>query len=83
MKRKIVDSLRVEYCVIETKEADETYVEFLPQLWLISDKKCGLKERDNTRFYFPLRSPQQTKDSFFKFLKHAKFVCMQSEPNEN
>lgn len=74
----------VLYTVVETTENNATYVEFMPQLWLIPDiKKAEVREREFTKFYFPRRSPGQSKDKYQKFVKHAKFICMRPEDDGN
>lgn len=88
MKRKqgnISDTSEIEYVVMETTASSGTYVEFMPQIWLIPPKNKQLqhKERDNVKFLFPRRLPQQTKDAFIKFVKQAKFNCIPGERNDN
>lgn len=74
MKRNSSDTV-IKYAVMETKEDHAIYVDFMPQLWIVTMKKnVLLKERDCVNFFFPRRLPQQSKDSYIKFLKQAKFV---------
>ncbi len=84
MKRKYGDTGEIKYTVMETISPCGTYVEFMPQVWLIPPKNKTLqhKERDNVKFLFPRRLPQQSKDSFIKFVKHAKFNGTPPERNE-
>lgn len=79
MKRKYDNTVNVDYTVIEINEADSTYVQFLPHLWLVQPANSMLMERDVVKFFFPLRLKNQSKDSYCKFVKHAKFICMKPE----
>ncbi|XP_037050729.1 uncharacterized protein LOC119084768 [Bradysia coprophila] len=86
MKRKFqvpkADSANT-YVIIETVESGEIYVQFIPHVWLFAHKKnVAIKPRDTAKFYFPRRLPNQTKDKFMKFTKHAKFVCTVPENND-
>lgn len=67
----------IQYSVIETNDDEGTYVEFMPQLWLVNNST--LKQRDIAQFYFPIRAQQQSKDSYMRFLKQAKFMCMKPQ----
>lgn len=69
----------IQYAVVETNDDEGVYVEFLPQLWLVQTKDCTLKQRDLAQFYFPRRLQQQSKDSYFRFLKQAKFICLKPQ----
>lgn len=84
MKRKQGVTSEIKYAVMETIASSGTFVEFMPQLWVIPPKNKAFqhKERDTVKFLFPLRLPQQTKDNFIKFVKQAKFNCIPAERNE-
>ena len=74
MKRNSSDIL-IKYSVMETKENNDIYVDFMPQSWIVPIKKnILLKERDCVNFFFPRRLKHQSKDNYHKFLKQAKFV---------
>lgn len=64
---------------METIFDEGTFVEFMPQLWLVSNKNCALKQRDLAQFYFPRRSQQQSKDTYLRLLKQAKFMCLKPQ----
>ncbi len=87
MKRTFGNTLNVnnnvDYTVVETIENDSAYVQFLPHIWLVqlANSKKLLAERDVVNFYFPSRMKNQSKDNYFKFVKHAKFICMTPENN--
>lgn len=77
MKRKQIGTIDIKYTVIETIAGDGTFVQFMPELWLIpSSKNVAFKKRDCVQFYFPIRVPGQSIDSHLKFVKHAKFIGM-------
>lgn len=79
MKRKqddTVDTDDIIYTVIETTASDGTFVQFMPELWLIPTKDVVFKERNPVKFYFPTRKPGENIDRYLKFVKHAKFVGM-------
>lgn len=69
----------VKYVVMETVYGEATYVEFMLQLWLADNKNSTLKERQMAEFNFPCRLPNQSKDGYFKFVKHAKFECLKPD----
>ncbi len=75
MKRKHEASVgTIKYAVFETKEDDSLWVDFMPQIWIVPPVNNVLKERDCIVFHYPGRSLQQSKDSYMRELKQAKFI---------
>lgn len=65
----------IKYAVIETNEDEKMYVDFMPQLWLVPANDSPLKERNDVQYFFPCRLERQSKDSYFRFVKQAKYLC--------
>ncbi|XP_037038441.1 uncharacterized protein LOC119075964 [Bradysia coprophila] len=84
MKRKQADHHHLKYVVMETKFVSGTFVEFMPQIWVIPprNKKLAHEERSVVKFLFPRRLPNQSKDAYTRYVKQAKFNCTPTERNE-
>lgn len=70
--------------VIETvKGRGDVFVEFLPKVWLRPYKKNGqIKVRESAKFYYPRHMPDQTREEYLKFVRRAKFECLQPANNK-
>lgn len=77
-KMKIADCVSdISYAVIEKKDKNGVYVEFVPTLWMKPLKPNGeLVVRAEAYCYFPRRLPGQTKVQYLKFVKNAKLIGM-------
>lgn len=84
MKRKQPEPLEFHYVVMETKAVTGTYIEFMPQLWILPPRNKSVvhKERSVVKFLYPRRTPQQTKDNYIKYVKQAKFNFTPPERKE-
>lgn len=83
-KRKAASaSTDINFAVIETIQGDtDVLLEFLPNIWLKQvNQKRAIKARESAKYYYPRQLANQSKVQYLKFLKHAKFECM--EPKDD
>ncbi len=84
-KRKTASSVTDNtFGVIETvKGRGNVFVEFLPSIWLKPAKKNGkINVRESAKFYYPRQTTDQTREEYLKFLRNAKFECLQPANNK-
>lgn len=86
MPKRKAESLMTDtsFAVIETIQGNaNVFVEFIPNVWLKPVcKNQPIKARQPAKFYYPRRMKNQTKAQHSKYIKHAKFECMQPK-NDN
>lgn len=84
-KRKATSVLSDQsYGVIETvKGRGDVYVELLPSAWLKSVKKNQqIQIRESAKYFYPRPLIGQTHEEYLKYVRRAKFECLQPTNNK-